>query len=281
MGEADKVKYASFVKGDGTAGFGRVEGERLVELAGASDLRSALAAGPLESLAGAGALDLSQVRLLPPIPNPGKILCIGLNYQSHREETGRGATDHPVIFTRFADTLVADGEALVRPQASEKFDYEGELAVVIGRPGRAISRNDAFDHVAGYACFNDASVRDWQRHTSQFTPGKNFPATGAFGPFLVTPSDAADLAAQRVTTRLNGQLVQDQPISDMIFPIDELIAYISTFTPLGPGDVIVTGTPGGVGMARTPPLWMKSGDVVEVEIGVIGRLRNPVAGEAR
>jgi 2-keto-4-pentenoate hydratase/2-oxohepta-3-ene-1,7-dioic acid hydratase in catechol pathway len=275
------VKYASFVKGDGTPAFGRVEGERIIALGGASDLKSALAGGALESLPEAGAFDLAQVRLAPPIPNPGKILCIGLNYQSHREETGRGATDHPVIFTRFADTLVADGAPLVRPDASEQFDYEGELAVVIGRAGRAIDRAHAFDHVAGYACFNDASVRDWQRHTGQFTPGKNFPGTGGFGPFMVTPAAVADLQAERVTTRLNGQIVQDQPISDMIFPVDELIAYISTFTPLGPGDVIVTGTPGGVGMARNPPLWMKPGDMVEVEIGVMGRLRNPVAGETR
>ena len=168
----------------------------------------------------------------------------------------------------------------MRPPESERFDYEGELAVVIGKGGRRIARASAMDHVAGYAIFNDASVRDWQRHNIQFTPGKNFPATGAFGPELVTPDAVSDLASQRVQTRLNGELVQDQPISDLIWDIPFLIEYCSTFTPLAPGDVIVTGTPGGVGDKRKPPLYMKAGDRVEVSIGVIGTLSSPVVDEA-
>ena len=162
---------------------------------------------------------LASVALLPPIPNPGKIFCVGHNYESHRQETGRAKVDHPSIFTRFADTLVADGQPIVRPQASTNLDFEGELAIVIGRGGRAIAQSEALDHVAGYACFNDASVRDWQWHTSQFTPGKNFPATGGFGPWLVTPDEAGDLADVHVVARLNGEVMQDQPIRDMIFPI--------------------------------------------------------------
>jgi 2-keto-4-pentenoate hydratase/2-oxohepta-3-ene-1,7-dioic acid hydratase in catechol pathway len=152
--------------------------------------------------------------------------------------------------------------------------------VVIGKGGRAIPEAEALDHVAGYACFNDGSVRDWQWHTSQFTPGKNFPQTGGFGPWLVTPDEAGDLSEVHVVTRLNGQVVQDQPIGEMIFPIARIIAYLSAFTPLSPGDVIATGTPGGVGAKRTPPLWMKAGDTIEVDIGPIGRLVNRVADEA-
>ncbi|HEU4652228.1 MAG TPA: fumarylacetoacetate hydrolase family protein, partial [Croceibacterium sp.] len=163
-----------------------------------------------------------------------------------------------------------------KPAATERFDYEGELAVIIGRGGRAIAPERAAEHVAGYAIFNDASVRDWQRHTSQFTPGKNFPATGGFGPALVTPDEIDDLAALRVQTRLNGVTMQDQPIADLIFDVPALIAYISAFTPLAPGDVIVTGTPGGVGDSRTPPVYLQPGDVVEISIGTIGTLTNPV-----
>jgi 2-keto-4-pentenoate hydratase/2-oxohepta-3-ene-1,7-dioic acid hydratase in catechol pathway len=162
---------------------------------------------------------------------------------------------------------------------STNLDFEGELAIVIGRGGRAIPEDDAMAHVAGYACFNDASVRDWQWHTTQFTPGKNFPGTGGFGPMLVTPDEAGDLADVHVVTRLNDEVVQDQPIRDLIFPIPKIIAYVSTFTALSPGDVIATGTPGGVGAKRTPPLWMKAGDRIEVSIGPIGTLRNTIAHE--
>lgn len=273
------MRYVSFRRPTGEPAFGRLDGDTVVRLG--DSLADALAAGTLAGLADGEAFARADVMLLPVIPNPGKILCVGLNYATHVKETGRAQMDHPAIFTRWADTLVADGQPLVRPPETDRFDYEGELAVVIGKGGRRIARDRAFDHVAGYAVFNDASVRDWQRHNIQFTPGKNFPATGAFGPALVTPDEVADLGAQRVQTRLNGQLVQDQPISDMIWDIPTIIAYCSTFTELNPGDVIATGTPGGVGDKREPPLYMKDGDLVEVEIGVIGKLVNPVVDERR
>lgn len=245
----------------------------------ATDLAGAIAGGNPGSLADGQAYALADVTLLPVIPNPGKILCIGLNYATHVAETGRKQMAYPAIFTRWASTLVASGAPLVRPHESERLDYEGELAVVIGKPGRRIAAANAGQHIAGYSIFNDASVRDWQRHNSQFTPGKNFPATGGFGPALVTPDEAPDLTSQRVQTRLNGELVQDQPISDMIWDIPTLIAYCSIFTRLEPGDVIITGTPGGVGDKRQPPLYLKGGDSVEVSIGVIGKLINPVIDE--
>jgi len=175
---------------------------------------------------------------------------------------------------------VGHKRAIIRPRVSDKLDYEGELAVIIGRDGRHIAEADAFAHVAGYSCFNEGSVRDWQRHALQFTPGKNFPATGGFGPWLVTTDDIADLRAATITTRLNDVVMQNATLGDMIFSVPQLIAYISTFTPLAPGDVICTGTPGGVGAKRNPPVFMKPGDVVEVEIAGIGTLINTIADEA-
>jgi 2-keto-4-pentenoate hydratase/2-oxohepta-3-ene-1,7-dioic acid hydratase in catechol pathway len=242
-------------------------------------LRDAIA-GDLASLAVTARHARASLRLLPVVPNPGKILCVGLNYATHTKETGREQKDFPAIFTRWADTLVAAGDPLVCPKVSDRFDYEGELAVVIGKGGRAISRADALSHVAGYTIFNDGSVRDWQRHNIQFTPGKNFPGTGSLGPELVTPDELPDLASQRIQTRINGQLVQDQPLSDMIWDIAFIIEYCSAFTTLSPGDVIATGTPGGVGDKREPPLYMRDGDIAEVSIGRIGTLRNPVVKEA-
>jgi 2-keto-4-pentenoate hydratase/2-oxohepta-3-ene-1,7-dioic acid hydratase in catechol pathway len=224
-------------------------------------------------------LPSSDITLLPVIPDPAKIVCVGLNYASHVAEMGNKPPAYPAVFTRWPDTLVAHGAPLIRPKATERFDYEGELAVVIGRGGRAIPRDQALDHVAGYSIFNDASVRDWQRHGGQFTPGKNFPGTGGFGPALVTPDEIGDLGAQRVQTRLNGALMQDQPVSDLVFDVPWLVEYLSAFTPLAPGDVIVTGTPGGVGDGRKPPVYLQPGDVVEVSIGAIGTLRNTVVAE--
>jgi 2-keto-4-pentenoate hydratase/2-oxohepta-3-ene-1,7-dioic acid hydratase in catechol pathway len=270
------VRYVSFRRPDGVSRYGRLEGEQVVDLGGS--LRQALADNRLEGTAGLShALD--DVVLLPPVPDPHKIACIGLNYASHLSEMGNKRPEHPTVFTRWADTLVGHGAPLVRPRNSTRFDYEGELAVVIGKTARHVGRVQAMDHVAGFAVFNDASVRDWQRHTGQFTPGKNFPSTGGFGPALVTSDEIADLPSVRVQTRLNGELMQDQPIADMLWNVAELIEYLSAFTPLGPGDVIVTGTPGGVGDARTPPVYLEPGDVVEVAIGPIGTLRNPVIAE--
>ncbi|WP_179505923.1 MULTISPECIES: fumarylacetoacetate hydrolase family protein [unclassified Sphingomonas] len=275
------TRLISFRRPDGQPSFGRLDGDTVHDLgaAGAPAYLKDVADQDLADLPATGTFALADVRLLPVVPNPGKILCVGLNYATHVAETGREQKEFPAIFTRWADTLIADGEPLVRPRETERFDYEGELAVVIGKGGRRIARADAMAHVAGFSVFNDGSARDWQRHNIQFTPGKNYPATGAFGPALVLADEIDDLASQRVQTRLNGELVQDQPISDMIWDIPFVIEYCSTFTPLEPGDVIVTGTPGGVGDKRKPPLYMKAGDVCEISVGVIGTLTNPVIDE--
>jgi 2-keto-4-pentenoate hydratase/2-oxohepta-3-ene-1,7-dioic acid hydratase in catechol pathway len=274
------MRYISFTRPDGLASFGRLDGATVYDLGGAyADLKAAIAADALAGLADGEAFALSAITLLPVIPNPDKILCVGLNYATHVAETGREQKDHPAIFTRYADSLIADGEPMVRPPESERFDYEGELAIIIGKAGRRITPKNAWDHIAGYAVINDGSIRDWQRHNIQFTPGKTWPATGPFGPALVTPDEVADLASQRVQTRVNGELVQDQPISDQIWDIPTVIAYCSTFTTLNPGDVIATGTPGGVGDKRKPPLYLKAGDTVSVSVGVIGTLTNPVIDE--
>jgi len=278
------MRIASYRRPDGTTSFGRIEGDTIADCGVPGQdswLKDALAMGAdLAAIPATGTFALEEVTLLPVLPNPTKILCVGLNYATHVAETGREQKEFPAIFHRWADTLVAQGAPLVRPPESTRFDYEGELAVIIGKRGRRISKGDAMAHVAGFAVFNDASVRDWQRHNIQFTPGKNFPATGGFGPAMVTPDEIGDLGAQRVQTRLNGQLVQDQPVSDLIWDVPTVIAYCSTFTTLEPGDVIATGTPGGVGDKRNPPLYMKAGDTVEVSIGTIGTLTNPVIDEA-
>lgn len=274
-------RYISFRRPDGTPSFGRVDGDAVQDLGqpgGPAWLRDALA-GDLAALSPTASYARSEVRLLPLVPNPGKILCVGLNYATHVAETGREQKEHPAIFTRWADTLLAAGDPVVRPKETTRFDYEGELAVIIGKGGRRIRKADAMAHVAGYSLFNDVSVRDWQRHNIQFTPGKNFPATGPFGPEMVTPDEAGDLSEQRVQTRVNGQLVQDQPVADMIWDIATVIEYCSTFTELMPGDVIATGTPGGVGDKRNPPLYLKAGDRVEISVGIVGVLSNPVIDE--
>lgn len=247
------------------------------------DMKSVLAdpraAQTLLDLGGRG-LDLASLTLLPPVPEPDKIICVGVNYDEHRLETGRSESAYPVLFTRFANTLIPSGAALVRPRVSEMFDFEGELAVIMGRRARHVSEDEALAYVGGYACFVDATVRDWQRHTHQFTPGKNFVGTGAIGPWLTTADEVPDPSALELVTRLNGVEVQRAPTRQMIFSVQRLIAYISTFTELVPGDVIATGTPSGVGHARKPPLYMKAGDELEVEITGLGSLRNPVADEA-
>ena len=219
---------------------------------------------------------LSEIDILPPIINPGKIICVGINYESHRVETAREKTTKPPLFLRTAESLVPDGAPLLCPMESTMFDFEGEIAIVMGRSARRVTRESALDYVFGYSCFNDASVRDWQRHTQQWTPGKNFDATGGFGPYLVTKDEAGPPEDLHLTTRLNGQIVQQACGDQMIFSIAEIIEYVSTFTTLRPGDVIATGTPGGVGALRVPPLFMKSGDRVEVEISRVGLLSNPV-----
>ena len=282
------MKFASF-KISGPASWGLIDGEEAVDLGALfrdrfPDLKSAIAAGALAEVAAAAARaarhPVAKITWLPVIPNPDKILCIGLNYETHRVETGRSEVENPTVFGRFANSQTGHLANIIRPRVSNYLDYEGELAVIIGKPGRYIARKDAWGHIAGYACYNEGSVRDFQRHTHQFTPGKNFPETGAFGPWMVTPEEAGDLGPLRLQTRLNGEVVQNTTISQMIFDIPHQIEYCSSFTSLEPGDVIVTGTPGGVGSRRTPPIWLKPGDIVEVEIDRIGLLRNGVADEA-
>lgn len=245
------------------------------------DLKSVIAADQLDALDAVTRQQGRQVqavlaRLLPVIPNPGKILCVGLNYKTHVAETKRADSEYPSIFTRFADSLTAHNAPLPRPKETQRFDFEGELAVIIGKGGRNITQAQAFDHIAGYACFNDGSARDWQRHTHQWIPGKNFPLTGPFGPFMATRKEIPDINSLTLQTRLNGEVMQHASLADLIFTLPVIIEYISGFTPLSPGDVIATGTPGGVGDRREPPVYMKAGDVVEIEITGLGTLRNRV-----
>ena len=255
------MKLLSFAQ-DGRTGWGVVDGDSVRDMsavmADTPTLRALLEQGGAESIvdaiASAPLLSMDSLRLLPVIPNPSKILCVGLNYHEHREETNNPVVGHPTLFVRFANSLSAQGVAIEHPAETDKLDYEAELAVIIGRAGRRISRGNAFEHVAGYACANDVSVRDWQRHTSQMTAGKNWPTTGPLGPWMVTRDEIGDnLGPLRIACRLNGETMQDAKLGDMIFDIPHLIEYISTFTELVPGDVIFTGTPGGVGSRRDPP----------------------------
>ncbi len=266
---------------DGQDAWGLVDDSEVIVQERWPTLSTAIAAGALANPANftrdgrRGAL--ADLDWRPVIPNPGKIICVGLNYENHRKETGRAEVQNPTIFTRFADSQTGHHADIVMPPESDRLDYEGELAVVIGQGGRRIPAAQALNHVAGYSCYNDGSVRDWQNHTIQFTPGKNWPETGAFGPWLVTPDEFGAIGPQRIQTRLNGTIMQNAVLADMIFPVARLIEYISTFTPLNPGDVIVSGTPGGVGAKRNPPVFMKPGDTVEIEIDGIGVLSNTIA----
>ncbi|MEM9036409.1 MAG: fumarylacetoacetate hydrolase family protein [Actinomycetota bacterium] len=230
----------------------------------------------------APSLPIDEVVWRPTIPRPPKILCVGLNYRLHVEESASiaSAAGHPTIFTRFPSSHVGHLQALVAPSASDTFDYEGEVGVVIGRPGRHIRADDAMEHVIGLTPFMDGSVREFQRHTSQFTPGKNFDDSGSFGPWMTTLDEIEDLDAVTVTTRVDGEQVQHAPLAELITSIPDLIAYCSTFTTLEPGDVIATGTPGGVGIARDPQLLLRAGMTVEVEVSGVGTLRNPVIAES-
>jgi 2-keto-4-pentenoate hydratase/2-oxohepta-3-ene-1,7-dioic acid hydratase in catechol pathway len=280
------MRLVSFIDAQGVETYGTTTGNKVRD-AGAilrskyADLRAVLAAGAMAELLGIGAeSDVSSVTLLPPIPNPDKILCIGLNYMTHIKETGRDKPNYPAIFIRHPSSLVGHGTPLVRPAASKDFDYEGELAVVIGKAGRHISTDDAWDHIAGYTCFNDGSIRDYQVHTSQFWPGKSFEASGSMGPALVTSDEVGDVTKQTLTTRVNGNVEQNAGIDDLAFNIPEIIAYASTVIKLLPGDVIATGTPGGVGKFRKPQLYLEPGMDVDVEITGVGTLTNGIVDEA-
>ncbi|MBN9476000.1 MAG: 5-oxopent-3-ene-1,2,5-tricarboxylate decarboxylase [Bordetella sp. SCN 67-23] len=280
------MRFVSFLR-NGRAGYGVAKDDGIVELGGrldAPDLRTLLARG-MQDLAGAlsarlaADFPLAEVQLMPVIPEPSKIICVGINYVAHAAEAGRTVGKHPVIFHRFADTLVGAGQPLLRPRVSDQFDYEGELAVVIGKGGRHIDPGDAMSHVAGYTIFNDASVRDWQFHTHQYGMGKNFAASGPLGPWMVTADEIADYRKLELRTYVNGEQVQEGRLDELAFDIPHLIAYVSQALPWNPGDILATGTPSGIGFKRTPPLLLKQGDSVRIEVTQIGELVNPVMDE--
>ena len=234
-----------------------------------------------DALRGGGAVDTGAVETLPPFARPGKIICVGLNYADHSAESGFKQPDYPTLFGRFNSSMIGHGAPMIRPRVSEQLDYEGELVAVVGTGGRHIPKPAALAHVAGYTICNEGSVRDYQFKAPQWTMGKNFDGTGAFGPVFVTADELPPgCKGLRLQTRLNGQVVQDASTDTMVFDVETLVSVISEAITLEPGDLIVTGTPSGVGLARKPPLWMKPGDVCEVEVERIGILRNPIADEA-
>lgn len=279
------MKVVSFVR-NGKSSYGVVSGDGIVDVGAKlggkyADLVAVLKADALAEVESAAKgvtadMKLDGTTLLPVVPNPGKIVCVGVNYDEHRREMGREPPGQPTIFVRWPESQVAHNQPLLKPAESDKLDYEAELAVIIGKHGYKVSEADAFNIIAGYSCYNDGSVRDWQTHTSQFTPGKNFVATGGFGPWMVTADEIPDPQTLDIESRLNGQVMQKSNTELMTFNIRKIIKYVTAFIPLQPGDVIATGTPGGVGTKRNPPVYMKDGDIIEIEISKVGLLRNPV-----
>ena len=275
----------------GKAAFGAIKEEGVIDLASRmpalADLAALLAddaalneARRLVAAAATADFPSADVELEPVIPRPNKIICVGINYVAHAAEAGRTVGKYPVIFHRYAETLLPHGAPLIRPTISENFDFEAELAVVIGRGGSHIAPEDAMSHVAGYTCFNDASVRDWQFHTHQYGMGKNFRDTGALGPWLVTADEIPDYRELSVHGLLNGEQMQIGKLSELAFDIPALIAYVSQALDWQPGDILATGTPSGIGFKRQPPVFLKPGDTFDVVIPGIGTLSNPVADEA-
>lgn len=262
---------------------GRVHDLGPTGLALSSSLKEAIADGILPVADGAweGAPTASEadITYLPVICDPGKVICIGVNYVSHQDETGRTGQTVPTVFTRFADTQMGHLAPAVKPSVTQYYDYEGEVALVIGKDAYQVSEADAFDFVAGYSIYNDFTARDWQRATTQWIPGKNFPNSGAFGPYFVPASDIDDLGSMKLETRVNGEIRQSATLADLYFSIPQLMAHVTAFTRLKAGDVIVTGTPGGVGFFMEPQGLLNDGDVVEVEVTHLGILRNPVTAE--
>ena len=279
------MKLATFKTAQG-ASYGAVTGKGIVDLRRYlgnqyPDLKALIEGGAIDQarkhLSASPDYQASDITWLPVIPNPDKIVCVGLNYEEHRAETGRDKTEQPALFLRVAESQVGHRQPILRPRESTHLDFEAEIAVVIGTSGRRISQANSWKHIAGYSCYNDGSVREWQRHTAQWTAGKNFARTGAFGPWMVTADEIPPDTVMTLSCRLNGERMQHATTEQMIFKIPKLIEYISAFTTLLPGDVIVTGTPGGVGARRTPPVWMKPGDKVEVEVDKVGVLENSIA----
>lgn len=283
------MRLVTFRAADGRVGYGIATADGIVDASrrlGPSlpSLRAVLEHQRLDALSAlsdtAADFSLAEVQLLPPLPEPPKLIMIGLNYRAHQLELGLPTPKNPVVIGRFANSQVGHLQPLVCPAVSEQFDYEGELAVVIGRRARAVSAAEGLGCVAGYSCYMDGTVRDFQKHSSQVTPAKSFPGSGAFGPWVVTADEIPDPGKLELVTRLNGQTVQSTSTGDMIWTVAELVAYLSVCFELQPGDVICTGTTNGVGSMRSPPLWLKPGDHIEVEIGAIGTLVNPVVAEA-
>lgn len=275
------MKLVSFEL-DGEIGYGAVAREGIVRLDGEADsppdLKSFIAAhhhSGWPALRSNGDVAVDAVRLLPPIPDAGKILCVATNFREADAE-GNPVPEFPLVFTRFADSLTGHLADLIMPDVTDRYDFEGELAVVIGKRGHRISRESALDYVAGYSCFQDGSVRDWQKHSTQFTPGKNFLCSGSMGPWIVTKDEIEDFNSIELETSVNGVVKQSISMGRMIFDVAWLISYLSTFTPLSPGDVIATGTPKGFGSSRVPPEFLSPGDTIEVKLSQIGSLKNKV-----
>lgn len=283
------MRYASYVSANGQSTWGVESDGALYDLgpsglALAPSLQDAIVGGALASGVEFAAAPQQQVEgttFLPLLDAPAKVICVGVNYRTHQEETGRADVVAPTIFSRFADTLAAHGEELPIPAESTMYDYEGEMALVVGTHADHVPAAEAYDIVAGYAAFNDFSARDWQRHTGQWIPGKNFPKSGTFGPYYVPAADIADVTELVVETRVNGEVRQRAAVSDLIFDIPAIIEYVTKFTTLAPGDIIVTGTPGGVGLFMDPPTFLADGDVVEVEVTELGVLRNTMVAAGR
>jgi acylpyruvate hydrolase len=286
------VRYVSYRSASGTPRFGVAVGPSVHELSGRTPAGSLLEFLNLPEATARAAIkaahdtaasqQLAGTHFLPVIARPGKMICIGLNYADHAREGGFAVPEYPALFLRVSSSLLGNGEPIIRPRASEALDYEAELAVVIGRRGRHVALDRALEHVAGYTIFNDASLRDYQRRTAQWTPGKNFDATGPLGPVLVTPEELPPGGkGLHIECRLNGRVMQSASTADMLFDVPTTISLLSEIMTLEPGDVIATGTPPGVGHARKPAVWMRDGDVVEVEIEGIGILRNPIRDEAK
>lgn len=285
------MRLASYLA-DGKPNFGIVSGSGLIDLAprmsmgGIRELLTKDDVGAVSCFAGlAPDRSLDSVTLLPVIADPVHCYCVGVNYADHLREVqqagvARPKPQQPSLFIRYPETFVAHGQSLLMPKVSSDFDYEAELAVIIGKAGRYIDKAHALDHVAGYSCFNDGSIRDWQFHSSQVTSGKNFVGTGGFGPYLVTPDEVGDVGTLAIGLTVNGRVLQSGNTADMLFSVADIVAYASAFLPLQPGDVIATGTPAGVGFSRKPPIFLKEGDVCEVHIDRVGTLRNTVVKAA-
>ena len=283
------MKIVSFKK-NRVSGFGVINDEGIIDLTnqigGAKTLKELIEKKSIEDASEFAYRRLPDIKseeisFLPVIPNPGKIICVGLNYVDHVNETGRTVEEYPCIFHRYPASQVGHRQPMVRPIVSEHFDFEAEMAVIMGGGGRHIDPGNAIGHIAGYACYNEGTIRDWQGHTSQFAMGKNFLHTGAFGPWMVTSDEISDYKKMNIVMRLNGEEMQRASLTQLIFDVPSLISYVSRALPWEAGDVLVTGTPGGVGFKRNPPVFLKPGDIAEVEISMIGTLINTVADEEK